>query len=93
MKTSHKPNASNNRLNRWALVVWVGFISACLLEGLVFSVVDPDEVHWAGHMLQPTRQGVYTAAFFFFWIISTASARIALWLAELPAEVNETAAD
>lgn len=92
MKQNHEPDASNSRVSRWALVAWVGFLSACLLEGLVFSVIDPGEVHWSGHMPQPTRQGVYTAAFFCFWVIATASARVALWLAE-PAGISDIAAD
>jgi hypothetical protein len=83
---NHDLNASSNRAGQLALIAWVGFISACVLEGLVFSVVDPGEVHWSGRMPQPTRQGIYTLAFFCFWIIGMASAGLTLWLAESPAE-------
>lgn len=93
MKTNHELNVRNTRASQWALVAWVGFLTACLLEALVFSVVDPGEVHWSGQMPQPTRQGIYTMAFFCFWLISTLSARVVLWLAESRSEVNSTAVD
>jgi hypothetical protein len=83
----------NRRATRWAIVAWVGFLAACLLEGMVFSVIDPGEVHWSGHMPQPTRQGIYTTAFFCFWLISAVSARLALWLVEPSAGINGTEPD
>ncbi len=93
MQQNHDLNAPSNRAGQLALIAWVGFIAACVLEGLVFSVVDPGEVHWSGRMPQPTRQGIYTLAFFCFWVIGMASAGLALWLAEPPTELNDTAAD
>ena len=64
------------------LVIGPAFLAACLLEALVFAMVDPSEVHWPGHTLQPSRQGVYTAAFFSFWLISMACSGLVLWLAK-----------
>ncbi len=69
-------------LKHWALIVWPAFLAACLLEGLVFAVVDPGEVHWPGRLSQPTRQGVYTMAFFSFWLIAMACSSLVLWLAK-----------
>ncbi|MES2189918.1 MAG: hypothetical protein V4454_07335 [Pseudomonadota bacterium] len=92
MNTSHDLPEVTNRMGRVALVAWVGFLAACLLEVLVFSAVDPGEVHWSGHLPQPTRQGVYTAAFFCFWLISAVSGSLVLWLAKIPAQLNDTAA-
>ena len=43
---------------------------------LVFALVDPSSLDWSGHPLNLSRRGVYTAAFFLFWIISMA----ACWL-------------
>ena len=50
------------------LVLWPAFISACGLELVVFAVVDPLELHWGGHALGWSRQAVYTAGFFTFWV-------------------------
>lgn len=51
-------------------VAWPAFLAACLLEALVFALVDPLELHWSGTALGWSRGGVYTAAFFAFWSIS-----------------------
>ena len=48
-------------------VAWPAFLSACVLELLVFALVDPLELQWSGQALGWSRQGVYTAAFFVFW--------------------------
>lgn len=66
---------------RWAIIIWPAFLSACLLEALVFAIIDPGEIHWPGHLGQATRQGVYTVAFFSFWLIGIASSALVLWLA------------
>lgn len=68
-------------VKQWVLVVWPAFVTACLLEALVFSIVDPGEVHWPGYVVQPSRQGIYTLAFFSFWIISMVCSGLAYWLA------------
>ena len=51
-------------------VVWPAFIGACLLELIVFAVVDPAEVHWLGRSTPwsegGSRQAVYAGAFFVF---------------------------
>ena len=83
--------------NRWAVILWPSFLSACLLEALIFSIIDPGEIHWSGHLGQPTRQGVYSLAFFLFWLIGIACSALVLWLATTdPARlewVNDKAAD
>ena len=55
----------NQRQLMW--IVWPAFLSACLLELVVFAVVDPLELQWPGRALNWSRQGVYTAGFFLFW--------------------------
>ena len=78
-------------VKRWVLITWPAFLAACLLEALVFSAVDPSEVHWPGLSVQPSRQAVYTAAFFSFWLISMVCAAMVLWLNKPPLDVNDTA--
>ena len=80
-------------VKRWVLITWPAFLAACLLEALVFSAVDPGEVHWPGQTAQPSRQAVYTAAFFGFWLIVMASTSLVLWLAKPPRDVNDMARD
>ncbi len=80
-------------VRHWALIVWPAFLAACLLEALVFSMVDPGEVHWMGHALQASRQAVYTAAFFCFWLIAMACSGLALWLHKPAQAVNGNLSD
>ena len=51
-------------------LAWPAFIAACLLELLVFAMVDPLDVQWSGQPLGLSRMGVYSAAFFAFWAVS-----------------------
>ncbi len=77
----------------WVLIVWPAFLAACLLEALVFAVVDPGELHWLGRSLQLPYQGVYTVAFFCFWFITMACSALVIWLASTEQQVNDTLAD
>jgi len=45
-------------------------------------------VHWSGLVPQPSRQGVYTVAFFAFWLITIACSSLVLWLAKPERKVN-----
>ena len=83
----------SGRVRYWVLIVWPAFLAACLLEALVFAMVDPGELHWPGYFFQATRQGVYTMAFFAFWSITMACSALVLWLAKAPPEINGIPAD
>lgn len=78
-------------LHTAVLILWPSFLAACLLEGVVFAMVDPGEVHWPGVVPQPSRQGVYTIAFFVFWSIAAACSSLVLWLAKPERQVNAPA--
>jgi len=78
-------------VKRWVLITWPAFMAACLLEALVFAVVDPSEVHWPGRTVQSSHQAIYTAAFFSFWVIAMACSSMALWLSKPPNDINDTA--
>ncbi|MCY1171256.1 MULTISPECIES: hypothetical protein [Polaromonas] len=86
MKNHDQPEAQG--LKRWGLIIWPAFLAACLLEVLVFSMIDPGEIHWPGLELQASRKGVYTVAFFMFWFIAVISNGLVLWLAE-PDAINQ----
>lgn len=65
----------------WIWIVWPAFFSACLLEALVFSLVDPESLHWFGQPLALSRQGVYSIAFFLFWLIAMVATALTVLLA------------
>jgi hypothetical protein len=53
-----------------AAVLWPSFLMAGVLEMLVFSLVDPGELHWlGGSAVEADHHAVYTVAFFVFWVV------------------------
>lgn len=69
-------------------IAWPAFLVAGLMEMLVFAMVDPQDLHWFGHPLAMSREGVYTLAFFAFWILTMISSALTALLAMSPFEVN-----
>jgi hypothetical protein len=77
------PTLRLERLIRfWGVILWPSFLAACLLEALVFSVVDPGELHWPGGIGTPSSRAIYTVGFFAFWLINIVCCRLVLWLAQ-----------
>ncbi|MEY3872020.1 MAG: hypothetical protein RLZZ296_1015 [Pseudomonadota bacterium] len=79
------------KLRNAVLILWPSFLAACMLEGVVFAMVDPGEINWPGLVPQPSRQGVYTVAFFTFWSITMACCSLVLWLGKPELQVNDEA--
>ena len=73
---------------RMMWIAWPAFMVAGILEILVFAMVDPQDLHWFGHPLAMSRQGVYTVAFFVFWMITMVSSGLTTLLSFSPFEVN-----
>ena len=69
-------------------VVWPAFLAACLLELVMFALVDPHELHWGGRSLELSRQTIYTFSFFVFWAISMLASSLTAVLAMPPEEIN-----
>ena len=77
-----------SRIARYAMAVaWSSFLSAGVLEALVFAVVDPHELRWFGAApVQLSAQAVYTLSFLIFWAVVALGASVALLLVNLPAD-------
>lgn len=73
---------------RMMWIAWPAFLVACVLEMLVFAMVDPQDLHWFGHPVELSRQGVYTVAFFVFWGMTMVSSALTTLLAMSPFDVN-----
>lgn len=69
-------------------IAWPAFLVAGMIEMLVFALVDPQDLRWFGHPLAVSREGVYTLAFFAFWVLTMASSGLTTLLAMSPFEVN-----
>jgi len=77
------------RKTKWMTIVWPAFLMAGVLEILVFAMVDPNDLHWLGRPLEFSRQGVYTVAFFAFWLVTLVTSGLTALLCLSPAEVND----
>lgn len=64
----------------WFTILWPAFLMACVLEILVFAVVDPASLHGLdGAPIEWSRQAVYSVSFVVFWaVIAIAGALSAL---------------
>lgn len=69
-------------------IAWPAFLMAGVIEILVFAMVDPQDLHWFGQPLALSRAGVYTLAFFVFWLTTMASSMLTTLLARSPFEIN-----
>lgn len=69
-------------------IAWPAFLVAAVLEVIVFAFVDPQDLHWLGAPLELSRLGVYTLAFFFFWVMAVVSSALTTLLSMSPFEVN-----
>ncbi|TPG26991.1 hypothetical protein [Variovorax guangxiensis] len=77
------------RIRRLAWILWPSFLLACVVEMGMFALVDPGDVHWRGEPLPLSRQGLYTVAFFVFWVLAMGSSALTALLAMSRREVNK----
>ena len=70
-------------------VLWPAFLMAGVLEMIVFSVVDPEQLHGqGGAALGWSATAVYTVAFFVFWGVITLAGALTELLEAGADEVN-----
>jgi hypothetical protein len=75
-------------MQRWIWVLWPGFITAIPAVGVVFTLLDPADLHLFGEPLALSRLGAYTLGFLFFWAIGSACSALTCLLQRSPFEVN-----
>jgi hypothetical protein len=64
----------------WMHILWPSFLAACMLEMLVFVLIDPAELHWT-HGIDPwSSLGIYSIGFFLFWAVTLFSSITTSWL-------------
>ncbi|MEY4341292.1 MAG: hypothetical protein RL541_796 [Pseudomonadota bacterium] len=69
---------------RLMCIAWPAFLVTVLLEGLVFAVIDPLDLHFVAEGFQLSRQGFYTLAFFVFWGIIALASALSIFLLDTP---------
>ena len=80
---------------RLMTILWPSFVMAGVLEGAVFSVVDPADLRWMGQLpIELSPMAVYSLSFLAFWcVISTSGALTTLLLIDPDAREDEPPAD
>lgn len=63
-------------------IAWPAFLAAAVLQAVVFALLDPLEVNWAGQALPWSRQAVYAGAFLVFWLGAMLSSALTLLLGQ-----------
>jgi len=72
----------DRRVGRFLMqVLWPAFLMSIVAEGVFFSMIDPHELTVVGIHLADSREAAYTAGFFVFWILFTASSALTYLLA------------
>lgn len=69
-------------------VVWPAFLAAGVMEMLVFAAFDPQDMHWLGQSVEMSRTGIYSLAFFVFWLVFIAAGYVTTLLSTPSNEVN-----
>ena len=68
----------------WMFILWPSLLMAGVMEMVVFTMVDPQDLHLFNQSIDLPRQGIYTLSFFIFWIICAASSCLSLFLSVDP---------
>ena len=69
-------------------ILWPGFLVAIPAVGIVFTLVDPADLHAFGSPLGLSRLGAYTLGFLLFWALGSACSALTVLLQRSPYEVN-----
>ena len=69
-------------------ILWPGFVMAIPAVGVVFTLVDPADLHAFGAPLELSRQGAYTLGFLFFWALGAGCSALTVLLQRSPFELN-----
>jgi len=70
-------------------VLWPAFLTAGVLDAMVFAVLDPRELRWfGGAAIGWTPVAVHSVTFLIFWAAISAAAAMTALLSLSDAEVN-----
>ncbi len=69
-------------------VLWPGFLMAIPAVGIVFTLVDPEDLHAFGQPLQTSRLAAYSLGFLVFWALCSGASALTCLLQRSPFELN-----
>lgn len=69
-------------------VLWPSFLAAGTGVGIIFTLVDPQELTILGHPLHGSRLAVYTLGFFALWAICAMASALSCFLLATSREMD-----
>jgi hypothetical protein len=76
-------------MTRAICILWPAFLTAGVLDALVFAVMDPHELRWfGGPLIGWSPVTIYSVTFLIFWAGISAAAAMTALLSLSAAEVN-----
>jgi hypothetical protein len=73
------------RLLMW--ILWPSFLVAGAAEGLLFTMISPDELIFFGQPIDAPHEAVYTVGFFMLWFMCALSSALSIYI--LPGSLSE----
>ncbi len=73
------------RLLMW--ILWPSFLVAGMAEGLLFTVISPEDITFFGHHLEASDQAIYTVGFFILWGLCALSSALSIFV--LPGTLSD----
>ena len=77
-------------MKRAIWILWPSFLVAAGANAIVFSVLDPADLHVYWSSVPPSRLAAYTIGFFGFWAIGACSSAFTCFLQRGANEVNRS---
>lgn len=62
------------------VILWPSFLTACVASGLLFSLIDPEQLILLDNRIQLSDLGVYSGGFFVFWLLGAISSSLTVLL-------------
>lgn len=62
------------------IVLWPAFLMACVSSGVIFSLVDPEELILLDHKIHLSSLGFYTLGFLVFWVLGSVASSLTVLL-------------
>jgi hypothetical protein len=69
-------------------ILWPGFLMAAVGELVLFSMIDPSDLHLLGMPLDASRTAIYSLGFFVLWSFTSGASALTCLLQRSPYEVN-----
>ena len=67
-----------SRLLIW--ILWPSFLVAGIAEGLLFTVIHPEDILLFGESIAISNEGIYTLGFFIIWAFCALSSALTIFV-------------